>query len=108
MPQHHHAAGVGRGPPCRVGSPQLGLDAERYSRTNAHDAFKLSWNLLTGAHETVRSVLDHAPKGDDDAAYFPQKPVRSLRKSNPVYMEDTPGPDDLIDAEAVPAGEDRD
>lgn len=86
----------------------IGLDAERYSRTNAHDSFKVSWNLLTGAHETVRGILNEHPKGDDDAAYFPQRPVRSVRKSKPVYMEDTPNPDELIDAEIAPAGEDRD
>ena len=94
--------------PQRKRMQLIGLDAERYSRTNAHDSFKISWNLLTGAHETVRGILNQHPKGDDDAAYFPQKPVRSVHETQPVYMEDTPNPDDLIDAEVVPAGEDRD
>jgi hypothetical protein len=85
----------------------IGLDAERYSRTNSHDSLKISWNLLTGAHEVVRGMLDAHPEGDDDAAYRYTKPDRTLRKSNPVYMEDTPDPDDLIDAEVVPADEDR-
>ncbi len=86
----------------------IGLDAERYSRTNSHDSYKLSWNLLTGAHETARGILNEHPKGDDDAAYRYSKPDRTVRKSKPLYMEDTPVPDELIDAEVVPAGEDRD
>jgi len=86
----------------------IGLDAERYSRTFSHDTLKISWNLLTGEHEMVRGILNEHPKGDDDAAYRYTKPDRTIRKSNPVYMEDTPNPDDLIDAEVVPAGEDRD
>ena len=48
------------------------------------------------------------PKGDDDAAYRYTKPDRTVRKSQPVYMEDTPEPGALVDAEVVPAGEDRD
>jgi len=86
----------------------IGLDAERYSRTNSHDSLKISWNLLTGAHEVVRGMLNEHPQGDDDAAYRYTKPDRTVQKSNPVYLEDTPNPDDLIDAEVVPADEDRD
>jgi hypothetical protein len=86
----------------------IGLDAERYSRTNSHDSLKISWNLLTGDFETVRGMLNEHPKGDDDAAYRYTKPERTIRKSSPVYMEDTPDPDDLVDAEVVPADEDRD
>ncbi|RYZ16724.1 MAG: hypothetical protein EOO70_03780 [Myxococcaceae bacterium] len=86
----------------------IGLDAERYSRTNTHDAFKISWNLLTGAHDTVRGILDKAPKGGDDAAYRYTKPSRTQHKTRPVYIEDTPDADALIDAEVVPPGEDRD
>ena len=86
----------------------IGLDAERYSRTNSHDSLKASWNLLTGAFETVRGILDDNPSSDDDAAYRYTTPERTLRKSNPVYLEDTPDPDALIDAEVVPPDEDRD
>ena len=84
----------------------VGLDAERYSRTNSHDSLKISWNLLTGAHEMVRSILNEDPKGD--AAYRYTNPERTIRKSSSVYMEDTPDPDDLIDAEVPPVDEDRD
>lgn len=86
----------------------IGLDATTYSRTNSHDSIRTSWNLLTGAHEVVRGVLNRHPKGDDDAAYRMTKPERTSRKSMPVYMEDTPNPDGLASAETVPAGEDRD
>lgn len=86
----------------------IGLDATTYSRTNSHDMVETSWNLLTGAHEVVRGILNEHPKGDDDAAYRMTKPDRTLRKSKPVYMEDTPSPDDPVGAEAVPTGEDRD
>lgn len=86
----------------------IGLDAERYSRTNQHDALKISWNLLTGDFELARSILNQRPAGRDNAAYRYTKPERTIRKSNPVYLEDTPYPDDLIDAEIVPGDEDRD
>jgi len=86
----------------------IGLDAERYSRTNSHDSLKISWNLLTGAHEMVRGILNENPNSDDDAAYRYTKPERTPRKSLPVYMEDTPNPDELIDAELPPIDEDRD
>lgn len=86
----------------------IGIDTERYSRTFSHDSLKISWNLLTGDFELVRSILNQRPAGRDNAAYRYTKPERTMRKSNPVYMGDTPNPDDLIDAEAVPAGEDRD
>lgn len=86
----------------------IGIDAERYSRTNQHDSLKISWNLLTGAHDMVRGVLNQHPASDNDAAYRYTRPERTLRKSGPVYLEDTPDPDDLIDAEIVPVDEDRD
>jgi hypothetical protein len=84
----------------------IGLDAERYSRTNSHDSLKISWNLLTGEFETVRGLLGEDP--NSDAAYRYTKPDRTIRRTDPVYMEDAPIPDDLIDAEVVPVDEDRD
>lgn len=86
----------------------IGLDAERYSRTNTHDSLKISWNLLTGAHEMVRGILNEDPTSDDDAAYRYTRPERTVQNSQPVYMEDTPNPDDLIDAEVPSLDEDRD
>lgn len=74
----------------------IGLDAENYSRTNSHDSLKLSWNLLTGVQETVRGIVNRDPKGDDDAAYRYTRPVRTQQKPKPVYIEDTPDPDELL------------
>jgi hypothetical protein len=85
----------------------IGLDATTYSRTNSHDSIETSWNLLTGAHSVVRGILVRKPQ-DDDAAYRYTRPDRTVRKSPPVYMEDTPDPAGLVEAEVVPAGEDRD
>lgn len=84
----------------------IGIDAERYSRTNSHGTIKVSWNLLDGAHvvETGEPNTDPA----SDAAYVYARPDRTVRKSLPVYIEDTPDPDTLLDSEIVPEGEDRD
>jgi hypothetical protein len=84
----------------------IGLDAERYSRTNSHGTIRLSWNLLTGAHLVQVGELDESGKGD--AAYRFRPEQRTVQKSVPIYMSETPAPDGLIDAEQVPAGEDRD
>ena len=86
----------------------IGLDATTYSRTNSHDSIQTSWNLLTGTHQVVRGILNREPKSDEDVAYRMTKPDRTLRKSQPVYMEDTPEPGALVESEVVPAGEDRD
>lgn len=86
----------------------IGLDATTYSRTNNHDSIETSWNLLTGAHKVVRGILNKDPEGDDDAAYRLTKPDNTVRKTAPVYMEDTPDPAGFVEAETVPAGEDRD
>ncbi|HEY8355229.1 MAG TPA: hypothetical protein VIK69_09480 [Methylophilaceae bacterium] len=84
----------------------IGLDAERYSRTNAHAPLKISWNLLTGDH--LVHYARPAKKGKADAAYDYDPPERTMRETEPVWMEETPNPDELIDAEVIPADEDRD
>ncbi|MET0654434.1 MAG: hypothetical protein ABWY94_02525 [Pseudoxanthomonas sp.] len=84
----------------------IGLDAQRYSRTNSHDSLKLSWNLLDGTHIVERGALNRSGQGDE--AYFYSAPEKTMHKTQPVWMENTPNPDDLIDAEVVPSGEDRD
>lgn len=83
----------------------IGLDATSYSRTNSHDSVETSWNLLTGAHVVVRGIVNEGATGESERAYVYSKPARSIRKSAPVYMEDTPE----ADASAtVSAGGDRD
>ena len=83
----------------------IGIDAERYSRTNRHDIIKVSWNLLNGDHVVERGTV-HAGPGDE--AYDYAQPDRTKQRSPPVYMEETPNPDALIDSHVIPEGEDRD
>ncbi len=74
----------------------IGLDATLYSRTYAHDGFELSWNLLTGDLITRDMHLNRSGKGD--AAYDKITEKRAKRPSKPLYMEDTPSPEELIEA----------
>lgn len=75
----------------------IGLDATTYSRTNSHDSVETSWNLLTGAHVVVRGTVNKGAGRDSDPAYLYSKPVRTARKSVPVYMEDTPDAEGSVD-----------
>lgn len=84
----------------------IGIDAERYSRTNSHGTVKISWNLLDGTHIVERGEPNTDPKSDVALVYA--KPERTVRKSPPVWMEGTTDPDALLDSEVVPEGEDRD
>lgn len=84
----------------------IGIDAQRYSRTNSHGTVKISWNLLDGTHIVERGEPNTSGKGDEAQIYA--KPERTTHKTSPVWMEDAPDPDSLIDAEIVPEGEDRD
>lgn len=83
----------------------IGIDAERYSRTNSHGTIKISWNLLDGTHIVERGEPNTGP-GDEAIIYA--KPERTVRKALPVWMEGATDPDALIDMEVPPAGEDRD
>ncbi|MGH8080636.1 MAG: hypothetical protein ACREP7_08680, partial [Lysobacter sp.] len=74
----------------------IGLDAQRYSRTNSHGTLKLSWNLLTGERVIERGEPNESGKGDEAIVYSPAK--RDKRASKPLYMETTPNPDELLDA----------
>lgn len=84
----------------------IGIDAQRYSRSNSHGTVKLSWNLLDGTHIVERGELNTSGKGDEAILYA--KPDRTSQKTPPVWMEDAPDPDSLLDAEIAPEGEDRD
>jgi hypothetical protein len=76
----------------------IGIDAERYSRTHSHGGIALSWNLLTGAHLVQSSRLEDAPT-DDTGMYRFARPVKTVQKSEKVFMDQTPNPDNLIDNE---------
>ena len=84
----------------------IGFDAQRYSRTNSHGTVKISWNLLDGTHIVERGEPNASGKGDEAQIYA--KPERTVHKTSPVWMEESPDPDSLIDAEIAAEGEDRD
>lgn len=71
----------------------IGLDAKYYSRTNSHGWRELSWNLLTG-DQTI-SEADLATGGGDEA-YGPARIHKLKRSSKPLYMEDTPDPEEAL------------
>lgn len=80
----------------------IGLDAQRYSRSNSHDSLKFSWNLLTGARILQVGHVNDSGQGDEAYRYRPERKLAS--KSAPVYMEETPNPDALLDAEQGAGG----
>lgn len=84
----------------------IGLDAVHYSRTNAHDAFELSWNLLTGDVIARQRVLD------GEGGHVERPAERWVQRSVPVLLGATPDAAALIEAELAErharAGEDRD
>lgn len=63
----------------------IGLDANLYSRTWAHDGRETSWNLLTGAFTSRRLKL-RAPGGP----YDPGRVVKSKKPTRPVYLDKLP------------------
>jgi hypothetical protein len=71
----------------------IGLDATLYSRTYAHDGYELSWNLLTGDQITRDMKLN---KKGGDAAYDPIIEKKGRKPSKPLFMEDTPDPNELL------------
>lgn len=84
----------------------IGLDAERYSRTGAHAPLKLSWNMLTGEHLVQ---YGRRARTGGKAGYDYAPPDRTLRETDgAVWMENTPMPEELVQAEVIPEDEDRD
>lgn len=71
----------------------IGLDATLYSRTYAHDGYEISWNLLTGDYLTRDMKLN---KKGGDAAYDPIIEKKSRKPSKPLFMEDSPDPNELL------------
>ena len=78
----------------------IGLDAQRYSRTNAHDSFKISWNLLSGTFISQRGHVNEKA-GDKEEAYRYDPERKSERKSPPILLDNTPRPDELIDGSSA-------
>jgi hypothetical protein len=73
----------------------IGLDVENYQGWQAANYVRVSWNLLTGdvTHETA------ALKKASDSDYDKPAVTKSRRVTAPLYMEDTPNPEDLLNEE---------
>lgn len=84
----------------------IGIDVQRYSRTNSHGTVKLSWNLLDGKQIVQRGEPNTSGRGDEALIYG--KPEQGVHTSSPIWMEDSPDPDTLIDEQIAAEGEDRD
>ena len=71
----------------------IGLEASLYSRTLQHDAYELSWNLLTG--DLVTREL-HLSESGGDEAYDAAIEHKTKRRGGKVWLADSPDPQDLI------------
>ncbi|MCL1633294.1 hypothetical protein M2650_01355 [Luteimonas sp. SX5] len=84
----------------------IGIDVQRYSRTNSHGTIDLSWNLLNGKQIVQRGEPNTSGRGDEALIYA--KPEHGVHTSSPIWMENSPDPDTLIDEQIAAEGEDRD
>jgi hypothetical protein len=80
----------GRGDRMRL----IGLDATLYSRTNAHDGFEASWNLLNG--DAVTRELRRA-EGAGEEAYKPAIERSFKRRIRAQWLSDSPDPEVFLD-----------
>jgi len=80
----------GRGERMRL----IGLDATLYSRTNAHDGFEASWNLLNG-DATTRELRRVEGAGED--AYKPAVERSFKRRIRAQWLSDSPDPEVVLD-----------
>jgi hypothetical protein len=72
----------------------IGMDATIYSRTNAHDGFEASWNLLNG--DTVTRELRLVEGAGEDAYdYGPER--RFKRRTGPQWLAESPDPERLLE-----------
>jgi hypothetical protein len=72
----------------------IGLDATVYSRTNAHDGFETSWNLLTG-DATTRELKRNT--GGSDAAYNPVRQRSFKRRTRALWLANSPDPETVLE-----------
>jgi hypothetical protein len=73
----------------------IGYDATLYSRTEQHDGFEVSWNLLTGNAIVRKLHLNTSGKGD--AAFDHIYQSKLVKRSPTVWLAATPTPEDLIE-----------
>ena len=72
----------------------IGLDATVYSRTNAHDGFEASWNLLNGDTFTRELRL---VEGAGEDPYENGRERRFKRRIQPRFLSDAPDPETLLE-----------
>ena len=72
----------------------IGLDATVYSRTNAHDGFETSWNLLNG--DTITREL-RLVEGAGEDAYENGRERRFKRRIRPQFLADSPDPETTLE-----------
>lgn len=83
----------------------IGIDAERYSRTNSHGTIKVSWNLLDGKQIIQRGEPN---TGGGDEAIVYGRPEHAVHTSSPIWIEESLDPDSVIDEQIAAESEDRD
>ena len=72
----------------------IGLDATLYSRTNTHDGFEASWNLLNG------DAVTHELRLVEGAGEDPYDRVRERRfkqRVRPRWLAESPDPETMIE-----------
>ena len=72
----------------------IGMDATLYSRTNAHNGFEASWNLLNG--DAITRELKLA-EGAGEEAYQDSPSRRFKRRTGPVWLADSPEPETMLE-----------
>jgi len=72
----------------------IGLDATIYSRTNAHDGFEMSWNLLNGDAVTRELRL---VEGAGEDAYEKGQERRFKYRIRPQWLADSPDPETMLE-----------
>ena len=72
----------------------IGLDATLYSRTNAHDGFEASWNLITGDAVTRELKL---VEGAGEDAYADGRKRRFKQRVRPRWLAESPDPETMLE-----------
>ena len=71
----------------------IGMDATVYSRTNAHDGFEASWNLLNGDAITRELRL---VEGAGEDPYEPGRERRFKHRVRAQWLAETPDPETML------------
>lgn len=72
----------------------IGLDATVYSRTNAHDGFEASWNLINGDAITRELKL---VEGAGEDAYADGRQRRFKQRVRPRWLAESPDPETMLE-----------